>query len=53
MGDIFFFFGLIDIFLVGDSEFIHPIRSIFFHRNGVYTANWVRYNRVNEVNLAN
>ena len=39
-----FFIGWINVFLVGDSEFIHQIRVIFFHRNGVNTVYWVRSN---------
>ena len=48
-GVTYFIFGLIDIFLVRDSEFIHPIRGNFFHRNRVNSVSWERSNGVNQV----
>ena len=35
-GVTFFFIGLIKIFLVRDSEFIHPIRCIFSEKWGKF-----------------
>ena len=49
-GVTYFFIGLIDIYLVSDSIFIHLIRGYFFHRKSVNSVNWVRSNGVNQVN---